>query len=90
MKKRLLGSIATAVMMTLLLSSAGGLAFARDRVPMTPELAAKKEMVRKQRAQRVTNAQRKDAAQALKAERLKVYQARKATRQATPAPTENR
>ena len=62
----------------LLLSLAGGRAGAADALPMTPELAAKKEMVRKQEQQRVTPAKRKAAAEALKAERLKVNRAKRA------------
>jgi len=69
-------------MMTLLL--AGGLALAADGAPMTPELAAKREMVRQQEKQRVTPEKRKAAAEALKAERLRVYNARKAAEQLQP------
>jgi len=87
MKRAKPSSIAMAVMVMLLLSSAGGLAFAGNLAPMTPELAAKREMVGKQRAQRVTHLQRKSAGEALKAERMKVYQARKAAQQSVPAVT---
>jgi len=45
---------------------------------MSPKLAAKKEMVRKQQEQRVTPEKRKAAADALKEERRKVYNAKKA------------
>jgi hypothetical protein len=70
--------------MTMLLSSAGGLAFAGNgstRKPLTPELAAKREMIRKQREQRVTPEKRKAAAEALKAERIKVHKARQDAQQ---------
>jgi hypothetical protein len=54
---------------------------------MTPELAAKKEMVRKQHEQRITPAKRKAAADALKAQRKKVYDAKKAKeRNSAPQP----
>jgi hypothetical protein len=62
-------------MMTALLSLAGTLALA---APMKPEQAAKREMVRKQEEQRVTPEKRKAAADNLKAERTKVYQAKQA------------
>lgn len=75
------------VTMTLLLSAAGGLAFA---APMKPELAAKREMVRKQEAQRITPDKRKAAAEALKAERMKVHQARQAVQQSTPVTTDKK
>lgn len=84
MMKCKLSSIGILMMVTVLLSLEGGPAFAADGAPMTPELAAKKEVVRKQRAQRVTNEQRKAAAEALKAERLKVYKANKDAQQVTP------
>lgn len=74
--------IAVAVMTAL---TAGGAAFAADSLPMTPELAAKRETVRRQEEQRVTPAKRKAAAEALKAERLKVHNARKAAQQLNPA-----
>lgn len=62
--------------------AAGGLALVcapvlAQETPMTPELAAKKEMVIKQEAQRITPAQRKAAAAALKEQRLKVHEAKK-------------
>jgi len=88
MKKRKLGTIGLAVIMTMLLSSAGGLAFARERAPLTPELAAKRENYRKQHEQRITHEKRKAAVESLKAERLKVYQAKQAARKAAPAATD--
>lgn len=84
MKKQRLGSTKAVAMMTVLLSLAGGSALAGERGPMTPELASKREMVRQQQEQRVTPEKRKAAAQALKAERLKVLKARKAANLPTP------
>ena len=78
MKKRKFGTIALVVMMTLLLSVAGGFTYAAPKAPMKPELAAKREMVRKQQEQRITPEKRKAASEALKAERVKVYQAKQA------------
>jgi hypothetical protein len=78
MKNRKLATILMVVMMTVLLSLAGGLAFASNGAPMKPELAAKKEMVRKQQEQRITPEKRKAAAEALKAERVKIYKAKQA------------
>jgi hypothetical protein len=78
MNNRKLCTIATIVMMTALLSLAGGLACAADRAPLTPENAAKKENFRKQQEQRITPEKRKAAAENLKAERLRVYQAKQA------------
>jgi hypothetical protein len=52
--------------------------------PSSEYLAAKREMVRKQQEQRVTNEKRKAAADALKAERLKVYNAKQAAQKSTP------
>ncbi|MFA7404294.1 MAG: hypothetical protein WC007_09880 [Pelobacteraceae bacterium] len=76
MKNQGLSTIAMVVMMTALLSFTGSLAGAAQAKPMKPELAAKREMVRQQREQRVTDAQRRTAADALKAERLRVHQAK--------------
>jgi len=89
MKNRKFSIFGSAVMMTALLWLAGGLVSATGKTPMTPELAAKKEMVRKQQAQRVTPEKRKAAAAALKAERLKVYQARQKAQPSAPAATGN-
>jgi len=72
------------VFVFMALALAGGLAFASGGAPMTPELAAKREMVRKQQQQRVTPEKRKAAAAALKAERLKVHQAKKAVENLNP------
>jgi hypothetical protein len=70
------------MMMTALLPLAGTLAFA---APLTPEMAAKREMVRKQQEQRVTPEKRKAAAEELKAERLKVYKAKQGAIQSNPS-----
>ena len=78
MKNRKLATILMVVMMTVLLSLAGGLAFASNGAPMKPELAAKKEMVRKQQEQRITPEKRKAAVEGLKAERVKIYKAKQA------------
>jgi len=80
----------TPVIMTVLLSLTGGLACAADSAPMTPEYAAKKENHRKQHEQRITHDQRKNAAEALKAERLKVYRAKQAVKHSKPESTENK
>ena len=86
MKIRKLGTIVMSLMITVLLSLAGGSAFAAGTPPMTPELAAKREMVRKQQEQRITPEKRKAAVEALKAERLKIYKARQAPQQADSRP----
>ena len=78
MKNRTLGTIAVVLAQICLLTLAGGLASAADSAPLTPEYAAKKENFRNQHVQRVTHDQRKTAAEGLKAERLRVYQARQA------------
>jgi hypothetical protein len=83
--------IITRVAMTAaLLSLAGGLACAADSAPMTPEYAAKKENHRKQQEQRITNDKRKSAAEALKAERLKVYKAKQHVKHSKPEATETK
>ncbi len=87
MKNRTLRTIALPLMIPVLLSLVGGLAFAAERTTLTPELAAKREVVRKQQKQRVTSKQRKTAAEALKAERLKIYKARQEAQQLNPSPT---
>lgn len=74
--------IACAALMASALLASGGQALAAGEVPMTPEKAAKAEVVRKQQQQRITPEQRKAAAEALKAERLKVHNAR----QGNPSP----
>ncbi|MDU0457323.1 MAG: hypothetical protein RW306_01205 [Geobacteraceae bacterium] len=82
MKNRRLGSIVLVSIIAGLLSLAGTLALA---APMKPELAAKKENYRRQKEQQITPEKRKIAAEALKAERIKVYNAKQAAKQSTPA-----
>lgn len=78
MKNLKFDAIVIVLMMTFLLSLTGGLAFAADHDPLTPENAAKKENFRKQNEQRITPAKRKTAVEGLKAERLRVYNAKQA------------
>jgi hypothetical protein len=96
MKKQIVSFIGVAVMSAALLTLTGGHATAGSgpvstdapsaprTVPMTPDIAAKKEMVRKQQAQRVSDFERKTAGDSLKAERLKVYQAQQLTGKTKP------
>lgn len=77
METRKLNKIGLAVIVTALLSLAGGLAIAAQ---MKPELAAKKENHRKQEEQRITPEKRKVAIDALKAERIKIYKAKQANK----------
>jgi hypothetical protein len=84
------GKIVATVVMTGMLSGFGGVARAGESAPMTPELAAKKEMVRKQQGQRLTDDKRKAAAEALKAERLKILKAKEAANQSAPAAAEEK
>jgi hypothetical protein len=86
MKRRRRGTIGLVVMMTVL--SAGVGAFGADGAPMKPELAAKREVIRKQEEQRVTPEKRKAAAAALKAERLRVHQAKEAAKKLNPSGSE--
>lgn len=90
MKNQKRGISSMITMMLLLLSLTGGLACAADGAPMTPELAAKREMVRKQEEQRITPEKRKAAVEALKAKRMTVYQARQSAKQLAPVTTENK
>ena len=85
MKRRKPGAILLASLMTVLVSMAGGFVHAAPKAPLTPELAAKREMVRKQQEQRITPQKRKAAAEALKAERVKIYQAKQARPKSAPA-----
>lgn len=77
MNVRMLRKIGRAALAAGVLALACGPALAQEKQPMTPELAAKKQVVTKQESQRVTQEQRKAAAEALKQERLKVHDARK-------------
>jgi len=67
-----------------------GVSTATPGKPSSEYLAVKREMVRKQQEQRVTDAKRKAAAEALKAERLKVYNARQSVQKSTPQTYENK
>lgn len=83
MKNRQIRSIA-APLAALFLTLAGGTAIAASDQPMTPELAAKRERVRIQEEQRVTQEEKQAAADALKALRLKIYKARQAEKKLNP------
>ncbi len=81
------------VMITAMMSLSASLAFAAKPAPLSPELAAKREMVRKQEEQRITPEKRKAAVEALKAERLKVYKAKQdaeAAKAVAPITPENK
>jgi len=89
MKNRKIGTTGIAAIVAALLSMPCGFAFADNGVgqskrPLTPEMAAKREMVRKQQEQRITPEKRKAAAEALKAERIKIHKAKQASKQITP------
>ena len=90
MKNRTPGPFAVIVTSSVLLSLAVGLACATDNAPMTPAYAAKRENFRKQNEQRITHDKRRAAAEALKAERLKVHNARQAVKQAKPESTDTK
>jgi hypothetical protein len=93
MNKRKLSSMAMVAAMTAVLSLGGGLSFAAQGDPAKPSsahLAAKREMVRQQQEQRVTQSQRKAAAKNLQAERLKVYNAKQAVKKSAPQTIENK
>jgi hypothetical protein len=92
MNNRKIKNVLMSQLVTALLLLACGLCFAADGkkaaatgTQIRPELAAKREMVRKQQEQRITNEKRRNAAEALKAERLRVYKAKQAVKQSTPA-----
>ena len=87
MKNRKLSTSILFVMMTAVLSLTGGLVMNATGAPMTPDLAAKREMVRKQQEQRITPEKRKAAAESLKAERIKVYQAKQDALKKNQGPT---
>lgn len=89
MKNQKLVSTGIVVFITALLALAGGLVFAASESNMKPELAAKKEMVRKQHEQRISPTKRKAATEALKTERMKVYRAKKAAQRSTPTIIDN-
>jgi hypothetical protein len=58
--------------------------------PSSAHLAAKREMVRNQQEQRITPEKRKAAVEALKAERLKVYNAKQSVKKSQPAVIDNK
>lgn len=89
-KNRNLGSISLVTLIAGLLALSGAIVIAADHAPLTPELAARKEMVRKQQEQRITPEKRKAAVEALKAERLKINKARQAAHQHTPVTSDNK
>jgi hypothetical protein len=57
---------------------------------MTPEYAARKENHRKQSEQRITHEKRQAGADNLKAERLKVYNAKQRVKHSKPQTIENK
>jgi len=78
------------LLLSLFLLLVGATVVVAEQQPLTPELAAKREMVRKQEEQRITQDKRKVAAEALKAERLRVYQAKEAVKQKNSLSIENK
>lgn len=84
MKNHKKGAKILVILMTAVMSLTVSLAFAAPPAPMTPEMAAKREMVRKQQEQRITPEKKKAAVEALKAERLKVYKAKQEAEAANP------
>lgn len=59
------------------------------QTPMTPEVAAKAERSKRQQAERITPAKRRAAAEAIKRERQKIYEAKHGTMLQTPANLNN-
>lgn len=90
MRIRKFNKIGMFVMMALLMSLAGQPALAGDDKPMKPEVAAKKENFSKQHDQRITPEKRKAAVEALKAERLRLHQAKEAVKQSQPQSIDNK
>lgn len=78
--------VRVALFMTML--SLSGFTPVVTGAPLTPALAAKQEMVRNQREQRITPEKRKKAIEALKAERLRVYQAKQLVNRSNPGKNE--
>lgn len=87
MKNRKLSTFAIVLMMSVLLSLTDSPVFA---APLTPENAARRENHRKQKAQQITQPQRKAAAEALKAERTRIYTAKKSVRHTKPLKFNNK
>jgi hypothetical protein len=81
MKIRKASFSAVFFMTATMLSLSAGFVLA---APLTPEMAAKVQVTRKQESQRITQDKKTAAAEALKAERVKVYQARQAVKQSAP------
>jgi len=84
MKNQKNGAKILVMLMTAVMSLSVSLAFAAQPAPMTPEMAAKREMVRKQQEQRITPEKKKAAVEALKAERLKIHKAKQEAEAANP------
>lgn len=94
MDKQRRSNLVITAMMALLLSFTCELAVAANGTTKakpagtyghTPEeLAARREMVRRQQEQRITPEKRQAAVEALKAERLRVYKAKQAVQQTAP------
>jgi hypothetical protein len=88
MKKRSFRTFVTTLSMLSLVWLTGVPCFAGEGSHQAkPEFTAKREMVRKQQEQRITPSKRKAAAEALKAERLRVYKAKQAMKNASPGAT---
>lgn len=95
MNKRKPESTVRAVLMTVLLSLAGGVASAAPPAGQfahsSSELAARRGMVLTQMEQRVvTPAKRQVAINALKAERMKVYKAKQQVNHSKPVSIDNK
>lgn len=82
--------IVTTLLIAAVFSLSCGQAFAATINAATPALDAKRENFRKQDEQRITQDKRKAAAEALKAERLKVYNAKQAVKQSQPSEIDNK
>jgi hypothetical protein len=70
--------------MASMISLSAGFCYADKGAAATPELAAKKENVRKQQEQRITPEKRKAAIEARKAERIRLYKAKQDAKAAAP------
>lgn len=86
--KKELNAILTTVIVATLLAFSGGQALAAKKQPLTPEAAAKRERVLKQKKQQhISQNQRDTAAQELKAQRMKILRAKRAAKSPiTPQP----
>jgi len=72
------------LLMSAILMLSVGPAFAAKGGAASPDLAAKREMVRKQQEQRITHDKRQAGAAALKAERIRIYNAKQAAKGKAP------